>query len=78
MAQVWITVREHARLTTAVTEDNLDRARISPSAFDWLCKLQASQGKQGARLIEVENRRWLRLDKALFPLRVGEYFNSTR
>ena len=62
MAQVWITVREHARLTTAETEDNLDRARISPSAFDWLCKLQASQGKQGARLIEVENRRWLRLD----------------
>jgi len=58
----WITVREHARLTTSDVTDTLDRAQIGASAFDWLCQLQAGFSKQGARLVEVEDRRWLRLD----------------
>ncbi|MCL5501187.1 McrC family protein [Escherichia coli] len=62
MKQKWITVREHARLTTSDVQDTLDRAQISASAFDWLCQLQAGVSKQGARLVEVEDRRWLRLD----------------
>ncbi|WP_409420819.1 McrC family protein [Pseudaeromonas sp. ZJS20] len=62
MAHTWIRVREHARLTTDAIAPDLDRAQISPSAFDWLCRLQAGFGQQGARLVEVENRCWLRLD----------------
>ena len=66
MAKRWVTVREHARLTIgeqqSYTGHNLDQAIIPESAFNWLCQLQANMGKQGARLIEVENRRWLRLD----------------
>lgn len=58
-----VTVREHARLTTSYVElPSLDRAQISASAFDWLCQLQSGFSKQGARLVEVEDRRWLRLD----------------
>lgn len=34
----------------------------SAKAFDWLCQLQSSFGGHGARLVEVEDRRWLRLD----------------
>ncbi len=62
MKQKWITVREHARLTTSDVPDTLDRAQIGASAFDCLCQLQAGFSKQGARLVEVEDRRWLRLD----------------
>ena len=66
MAKRWVTVREHARLTIGElqshTGHNLDQAVIPESAFNWLCQLQANMGKQGARLVEVENRRWLRLD----------------
>ena len=58
----WVTVREHARLTTSSITSSLDRAQISQSAFDWLCQLQSSFGGHGARLVEVEDRRWLRLD----------------
>jgi 5-methylcytosine-specific restriction enzyme subunit McrC len=58
-----IIVREYARLTTEpVTEPSLDRARVSASAFDWLCRLSASFSHSGAALVEVENRRWLKLD----------------
>lgn len=62
MRQTRITVREHARLTTSEVTASADEAQISSSAFDWLCKLQAGFTRQGARLIEIENRRWLRLD----------------
>ncbi len=58
----WVTVREHSRLTTSSITSSLDRAQISQSAFDWLCQLQSSFGGHGARLVEVEDRRWLRLD----------------
>jgi 5-methylcytosine-specific restriction enzyme subunit McrC len=58
-----VTVREHARLTVDGSQSpTLDRACISSSAFDWLCKLSAGFSSAGARLVEVEDRRWLRLD----------------
>lgn len=58
-----ITVREYARLTThEVSEPTLDRAQISNSAFDWLCELSTTFSRSGASLLEVEGRRWLRLD----------------
>jgi 5-methylcytosine-specific restriction enzyme subunit McrC len=58
-----ITVREYARLTTThVAAPTLDRAQISPSAFDWLCNLNSSINKAGAALVQVEGSRWLKLD----------------
>lgn len=58
-----VTLREHARLTVdALATPTLDRAQVSHSAFDWLCRLSAGLGAGGARLVEVENRRWLRMD----------------
>lgn len=65
MERQWITVREYAHLTTPVTPgmaSTLDHVQISPSAFDWLCKLQAGLNDTGARLIVLDNRRTLRLD----------------
>lgn len=58
-----VTVREYARLTTQeVSEPTLDRAHISASAFDWLCKLSATFRSTGATLLQVEGRQWLKLD----------------
>jgi 5-methylcytosine-specific restriction enzyme subunit McrC len=58
-----IVVREYARLTTDDSiETSLDRACIPQSAFDWLCRLSASSRTNGASLLHLENRRWLRLD----------------
>jgi len=58
-----IVVREYARLTTSpVAGDALDSACVSESAFDWLCAESARLQKSGAALVQVENRRWLRLD----------------
>jgi 5-methylcytosine-specific restriction enzyme subunit McrC len=57
-----ITVREYARLTTDAVESSLDRAQIPASAFDWLCKQNESFSKAGAALVQVEGRRWLKLD----------------
>ncbi|UZJ61777.1 McrC family protein [Pseudomonas sp. KU26590] len=57
-----IVVREYARLTTDEVENSLDRACISASAFDWLCKINASFTKAGSTLVQVEGRRWLKLD----------------
>lgn len=57
-----IVVREYARLTTDPVDDTLDQASISPSAFDWLCNLAAGFSKVGASLLQVESRRWLKLD----------------
>lgn len=55
-------VRDHARLTTRVVEPSLDRATISESAFDWLCALAGRFNATGARLLQVDDARWLRLD----------------
>lgn len=58
-----ITVREYARLTTShIHSPTLDIAQVSPSAFDWLCELNARFSKAGAALVQVEDRRWLKLD----------------
>lgn len=57
-----VIVREYARLTTDQVDATLDQASIKPSAFDWLCNLAAGFNKGGASLLQVENRRWLKLD----------------
>jgi len=57
-----VVVREYARLTTDEVQATLDQATITASAFDWLCNLAARFGKNGAALLQLENRRWLRLD----------------
>jgi len=58
-----ITVREHARLTCDVlTDSTLDRARVSPTAFDWLCRLSQDFTRAGASLVHLDGRRWLALD----------------
>ncbi|WP_249583711.1 McrC family protein [Pseudomonas viridiflava] len=58
-----ITVREYARLTTShIHSPTLDIAQVSLSAFDWLCELNARFSKTGAALVQIEDRRWLKLD----------------
>lgn len=57
-----IVVREYARLTTDQVENTLDQATISSSAFEWLCNLAAGFNKSGACLLQIESRRWLKLD----------------
>jgi 5-methylcytosine-specific restriction enzyme subunit McrC len=57
-----VIVSEYARLTTDPVKATLDQASITPSAFDWLCNLAAGFSKAGASLLQVENRRWLKLD----------------
>lgn len=58
-----LTVREYARLTTsAIPNPNLDIAQVSASAFDWLCELNSRFSKAGVALVQIEDRRWLKLD----------------
>ncbi len=58
-----ITVREHARLTTGpVPSGSLDIASVSETAFDWLCREAQRFRSNGAALVQIEDRRWLRLD----------------
>ncbi|MCC4585942.1 McrC family protein [Xanthomonas sp. NCPPB 1067] len=59
-----ITVREHARLTTADVASSEMLAQVSQTAFDWLlAESSRLQGPgSGARLVELESRRELRLD----------------
>lgn len=58
-----VVVREYARLTTsAVTDESLDVARVPESAFDWLCQESARLRKSGVALVQVDDRRCLRLD----------------
>lgn len=58
-----ITVREYARLITSPVEHpTLDLAQVTTSAFDWLCKLNASFTQAGAAIIHVQDRRYLKLD----------------
>lgn len=58
-----VTVREYARLTTApLAANSLDRAQVSVTAFEWLCRLNAELSPSGTSLLQVEDRRWLRLD----------------
>lgn len=57
-----VSVREYARLTTEFVHASPDQATVTDSAFEYLCTLNASFSKAGARLIQIEGRRWLRLD----------------
>ncbi|WP_394778634.1 McrC family protein [Undibacterium sp.] len=57
-----VVVREYAKLTTLQIEPTLDRATISKSAFEWLCRLAGEFRASGAQLLEVEGTQWLRLD----------------
>jgi 5-methylcytosine-specific restriction enzyme subunit McrC len=57
-----ITVREYARLGTGPVVPSLDAATVSQDDFDWLVQASASFKKNGAALLQVEDRRWLRLD----------------
>lgn len=57
-----VTVREYARLTTDTVDETLDQATVSPSAFEWLCVESGRLRKSGASLVQLDNRRWLRLD----------------
>lgn len=59
-----ITVREHARLTTAEVPPSEKLAQVSQTAFDWLLAESARLrgADSGARLVELESRRELRLD----------------
>lgn len=57
-----ITVREYACLTTEPVVPSLDCAQVPPSAFDWLCELQASFSRRGAALLQLDGRRALKLD----------------
>lgn len=58
-----VVVREYARLTTGPVENpSLDRATVTKSAFDYLCRLAGQFRASGAQLLEVEGSQWLRLD----------------
>lgn len=59
-----VTVREYARITTGpmTATTGLDQATVSEAAFDWLCKESERLRKAGAGLVQLEGRRWLRLD----------------
>jgi len=58
-----VTVREHARLTTGpLSEISLDEATIPATTFDWLCHETQRYRAGDASLVQVDDRRWLRLD----------------
>ena len=53
-----ITIREYGCLTTApVSVPTLDRAQVTPSAFDWLCRL-CEQEKDVAILRTRQTLQW--------------------
>lgn len=57
-----VSVREHAWLSTESVAATLDCAQVSESAFDYLCRLSEHFSRGGARLLQVEGRRRLKLD----------------
>lgn len=57
-----ITVREYARITTDPVAPSMDCAQVSATAFDWLCQLNETFSRAGAALVQIEGRRWLKLD----------------
>ena len=57
-----VTVREYARLTTEQGWKTLDQATVTASAFEWLCRESGRLRKSGAALVQLDDRRWLRLD----------------
>ena len=57
-----VSVREHAWLCTDSVPETLDCAQVSELAFDYLCRLSERFSRSGARLLQVEGRRRLKLD----------------
>ncbi|MGO4777929.1 hypothetical protein AB4084_20875, partial [Lysobacter sp. 2RAB21] len=57
-----VTVREYARLTTGAAAGSLDEAAVPVAVFDWLCAESERLRASGAALVQLEGRRWLRLD----------------
>lgn len=57
-----IVVTEYATLTTEGGASSLNRASISASAFDWLCAQGDRRQTFGGELIQIIDRRSLRLD----------------
>lgn len=57
-----IVVREFATLTTSEVSSSLDQATVSTSAFDCLCVESARLRASGAELVQLTDRRSLRLD----------------
>lgn len=55
-------MREHAWLCTEPVPATLDCAQVSESAFDYLCRLSERFSRGGAKLLQVEGRRRLKLD----------------
>lgn len=62
MALHCVSVREHAWLGTEPVPTSLDAAQVSESAFDYLCRLSEATSRSGARLVQIEGRRRLKLD----------------
>ena len=57
-----VSVCEHAWLCTEPVPASLDCAQVSESAFEYLCRLSERFSRGGARLLQVEGRRRLKLD----------------
>jgi len=57
-----VIVCEYASLTTESCEPSLNFARVSQTAFDYLCTLSERFNRGGARIAQVEGRKRLRLD----------------
>ncbi|MBH9577857.1 McrC family protein [Inhella proteolytica] len=57
-----ISVREHGWLSTEPVRATLDCAQVSESAFEYLCRLSEQASRGGARLVQIEGQRRLKLD----------------
>lgn len=57
-----VIVCEHASLTTEACSPSLSLARVSPTAFDYLCQLSEGFKRSGASLLQIEGQQRLRLD----------------
>lgn len=69
-----VTVREYARITTGPMSgaNGPEQATVSEAAFDWLCKESERLLKSGAGLVQLEGRRWLRLDNYVGVIQVPD------
>jgi 5-methylcytosine-specific restriction enzyme subunit McrC len=59
---IHVVVREHALLTTAAVQRQLDCSEVSNTAFEYLTKLSSGFRRTGAPLVQMESGVALRLD----------------
>ncbi|WP_280190083.1 McrC family protein [Delftia sp. PS-11] len=57
-----VIVYEHASLTTEACSPTLSLAKVSATAFEYLCQLSEGFKRSGATLLQIEGQRRLRLD----------------